>query len=324
MALLPNSFGQQVTNSVTSSALGAFGVSQAVGRQNFALSNYGQRTRGGTPTITYPDSTQDWRVRISLAPNSDYFYNDPNNKLLSPLTTLPGGQSSSSASVALVNAVTGQSPAARVGVIFPYTPQMQITHNANYSEQKLTHTNYNNYFYENSSVAAITIAGDFTIQSMDEGQYLLASIYFFRSLTKMFFGSDTNPAAGNPPPLVYLNGYGQYILPNVPCVVTQFQHTMPPDVDYMNIVEPAVTAGPYYNPQITDNTLNSTRLPTTSSLSITLQPVYSRAAQSQGFSLVDFSRGALVNPSGSNPAVTSFGSSVPRQFAKFPINGGFL
>jgi hypothetical protein len=174
-------------------------------------------------------------------------------------------------------------------------------------------------------VAAITITGNFTIQSMDEGQYLLATIYFFRSLTKMFFGADTYPAAGNPPPLVYLNGYGQYILPNVPCVVTQFQHVMPTDVDYMNVVDPAVTSGGYYNPQITDTTLQSTRLPTTSSLSVTLQPVYSRAAQSQGFSLVDFSRGALVNPPGSNPAVTSFGSTKGTPaYAKFRPSGGFL
>jgi hypothetical protein len=156
----------------------------------------------------------------------------------------------------------------------------------------------------------------------------MASIYFFRACTKMFFGTD--PLAGNPPPIVYLNGYGQYYLPNVPCVVTSVQHTMPPDCDYMDIPEPKVTlAG--YNPQTMNYRLNSTRMPTTSTLTVSLQPVYSRMAQSQGFSLQDFASGALVNSSGVNPGITAFGASVDTMYAnkgsnaiKGPQNGGFL
>jgi hypothetical protein len=204
-------------------------------------------------------------------------------------------------------------------VVFPYTPQITVAHTANYTPQKLTHSNYAQYFYDNSEVGAITLTTDFTVQNVSEGQYLLAAIYFFRSCTKMFFGAGPN--AGNPPPIVYLNGYGQYYLPNVPCVVTSFSHTMPSDVDYMDIPEPSATLVP----QTLYPRLNSTRLPTTSNMTLTLQPVYSRLAQSQGFSLEDFARGGLINQVNSSNPATGFGATQPTKHVNNNIkNGGFL
>jgi hypothetical protein len=180
---LSGSFGNQISQAVASSALGAAGLSQSSGRQNVAtMFQYSENTIGPSPSIVFPSANQDWRVRISLAPNANYFYADTSNTLLSPLWRLPGGIGPGANSiVSNINSLAGIGGGARVGVIFPYTPQVQITHSANYSEQKLTHTNYVNYFYDNSAVSAITIGGDFTVQSVDEGQYLLAAIYFFRS-----------------------------------------------------------------------------------------------------------------------------------------------
>lgn len=176
------------------------------------------------------------------------------------------------------------------GVIFPYVPQIAVTNNARYSEQALTHSNYKSYFYEGSDVAAITVSGEFTVQNVAEGQYLLASIYFFRSATKMFFGGTTN--TGNPPPLVKLNGYGQYYFPNVSCVVTNFTHTMPAEVDYMEIPVPAASIS---NSKVPTSVGRETvRLPTTSTISITLQPVYSRVSINK-FNLTDFAKGGLIN-----------------------------
>jgi len=327
---LSGSIGNMIGQSVASSALGAVGLSQASNRMNVAgMYQYSNNTRGPTPQGTFfPNANQDWRVRISLPWNSDYFYNDAsmsNTSILSPLISVPQNFGTLAQSV-FNNLTNNQNPTTRIGVVFPYTPQVQITHTANYTKQSLAHNNYANYFYENSEVQAINISGDFTVQSVDEGQYLLATIYFLRAVTKMFYGAD--PQAGNPPPIVYLNGYGQYYLPNVPCVVTSFSHTMPADVDYMDIPEPYVTASGY-NPQQQARVLNSTRLPTTSSVSLTLQPVYSRFAQSQGFSLNDFAQGALVNPAyGNNPA-TAFGASQQVRYANGGNNkikpfGGFL
>ena len=226
-------------------------------------------TVSGDSGVQQLPAEDDWRVKISLAKNSEIFYRSQNPGIMARLKDTDGA-------------------------IFPYTPQISVTHSARYAEQKLTHSNYASYFYEGSDVSAINISGDFTVQTPDEGQYLMAVIAFFRSCTKMFFGNSDNQAlAGNPPPMVFLNGYGKYYFPNVPCVITSFQHTMPGDVDYLEI-----------SPQI-NNTSSSytsgdagvnvrTRLPVNSTLAITLQPVYSRKSIHETFNLDKFASGELL------------------------------
>jgi hypothetical protein len=318
------SIGSQLGSAITGSLLGSVGLSQASTRQNIAQQlNYSSRTAGPGVVISYPQASNDWRVRVSLAPNSTYFYNDSKNVLLSPLIKESGGGTSAVQNI--VGGFFAKSGSSRVGVVFPYTPQVTVTHTANYESQKLTHNNYTQYFYNNSEVQAITITADFTVQNVNEGQYLLASLYFFRSCTKMFFGQDSNVGmAGNPPPIVYLNGYGEYYLPNVPCVITSFSHAMPADVDYMDVPEPAVT-NTGYNPQYMNYRLNSTRLPTTSQITLSLQPIYSRLSQSLAFSLNDFAAGALINPPNSGLPATGFGASQAQRYGVTGINnGGFL
>jgi hypothetical protein len=170
--------------------------------------------------------------------------------------------------------------AATGGVIFPYTPSITTSYSAGYSSQKSTHSNYPAFFYESSEVSAIQLAGDFTVQTIEEGQYLLASIYFFRASTKMFFGGGSQP--GNPPPILYLDGYGTHYFPHVPCLLTSFQHTMSADVDYIEI--PGLDGA-------------TTRVPTVSQIQLGLQPVYSRVAQSN-FDLDAFARGELIRGNG--------------------------
>jgi hypothetical protein len=210
---------------------------------------------------------EDWRVRISMSDSvASLFYNDTNNTLLKELSTTRG-------------------------VIFPYTPQIQVTYQANYTPQKLTHTNYQTFFYDSSEVQSINITADFTVQNDEEARYVLAVIYFFRTATKMFYGQGTN--VGNPPPLVYLNGYGTLYFPNVPCIVTQFTHSMPNDVDY---IETATSFA--QEEQSTPKSDIITRIPTISSMTITLQPVYSRKMIGEKFNLQEFSQGKLLNNNG--------------------------
>ena len=191
---------------------------------------------GGTGTDTNSNTTGgDWRVKISMAPTTaKFFYNS--GGIMSPL-----GEKGTK------------------GLVFPTTPTVTVTHQANYNSAQLTHNNYKSYFYQGSDVASITIAGEFTAQTITEAAYVNAAIHFLRACTKMFFGQDQN--AGNPPPMVFLNGYGSNYFPNVPCVITNFSHTMPNDVDYIN------TGGAW--------------IPTSSTLNVTLQPVYSREKQLQ-------------------------------------------
>jgi hypothetical protein len=220
---------------------------------------------------------EDWRVRISLATNATIFYKSRNPGIQAPLLNTSG-------------------------VVFPYTPSISVQHTANYGQTKLTHSNYASYFYEGSEVSAITIASEFTAQSEEEGKYVLAAMTFFRSCTKMWFGTQTQPLAGNPPPMVFLNGYGRLYFPNVPCVITSFNHTMPAEVDYIEVQHSADELNPYGRMKTGGITKTqsemlsnaATRVPTSSTMSITVQPVYSRKFIHENFNLDSFADGSLL------------------------------
>ena len=248
----------------------------------------------------------DWRVKLRLAPNANYLYLDPDAKggILAPL-------------------------AVSDGVIFPYTPKIDTAYKANYTTYDLTHSNYRGYFYQNSYVDAVNITCPFTAQSTDEANYLLAVIHFFRSVTKMFYGQDTQ--RGAPPPLVYLSGLGEYQFNDHACVVSSFNYTLPSDVDYIRSGSPninntnlstrrplsaggssifggllggalnrlanagapkgGVTAPP---PPPTLGLDRPTYVPTKMDISITLLPIQSRAQVSKQFSVKDFANGNLL------------------------------
>jgi hypothetical protein len=101
----------------------------------------------------------------------------------------------------------------------------------------LTHSNFRGYFYKNSRVNDINIRATFTAQDTQEAAYLLAVIHFFRSVTKMFYGAK-DAYRGAPPPLTYLSGLGAYQFNQHPCVVSQFNYSLPPDVDYIRANAP--------------------------------------------------------------------------------------
>lgn len=153
----------------------------------------------------------DWRVRVSLAAGAQYLYNDPTPEfrgILAPLSE------------------TG-------GVIFPYTPSVQINYTASYDPTTITHSNYKIFQYQGSGIENVTVTGIFTAQDAREANYLLAVIHFFRTVTKMFYGQDQYPKAGTPPPLCFLHGLGTYQFDNHPMVISSFSYQLPDDVDYI-------------------------------------------------------------------------------------------
>jgi len=191
----------------------------------------------------------DWRVRLDLGTKNQQFYTSP---LLLPLQETKG-------------------------VIFPYTPQLAITHTATYIPSQITHANFQHFTYSNSDVGAINITGDFTAQNEDEGKYLLAVIHFFRAVTKMYFGGDQSPRAGTPPPILFLTAHGPMLFNRVPVVVTSFVSTFPADVNYLYV----------------NSAQGQNRVPTMMSLAVTVQPVFNRQ-QSKTFSLDKFVKGGLL------------------------------
>lgn len=169
------------------------------------------RAQPTTQDLTNANLQGDWRVRLSLAPGSTYLYNADNPGILAPLSAKGGTN----------------------GVVFPYTPTINVTYNANYDAFSPTHSNYKIFSYQHSSVENITIACDFTAQDVFEAKYLLAVIHFFKTVTKMFYGQDNDPKPGTPPPLCFLSGLGQFQFNNSPLLITNFTYNLPADVDYI-------------------------------------------------------------------------------------------
>ena len=250
---------------------------------------------------------EDWRVKLRLAPGATYLYKAPGvdkNHVLWPLR-------------------------ATDGVVFPYTPRIDMLYQTDYNEYQPTHSNYKHYFYKGSRVNEVQMNATFTAQDTAEADYLLACIHFFRTVGKMFYGQD--PERGSPPPLCYLSGFGEYQFNEHPCVLSQFNYTLPDDVDYIRARSVQIGrddtlqfrrqqgdgARPYYSlssiwDRLTGANLpkgatslppavgnlskgqNPTYVPTKIEMSLILLPVQSREQVSKEFSLRDYSSGALL------------------------------
>ena len=242
----------------------------------------------------------DWRVRLRLAPQSNYLYNAPTPGILAPLKVTDG-------------------------IIFPYTPAINTSYRANYSNYDLTHSNYRGYFYQNSYVDAVNLTATFTAQDTNDANYLLAVIHFLRSATKMFYGQDAQ--RGSPPPVVYLTGLGDYQFREHSCLISQFTYNLPADVDYIRAGSPN-NAGLNFNnirdrQSVATNSIfgslnrlaaaflpqggitgaaapptlglnRPTYVPTKMEIQLTLLPIQSRQQVSKQFSLKEFANGSLL------------------------------
>lgn len=148
------------------------------------------------------DNANDWRVRLSI-PRWVAFKNSP---VLAPLKDAGG-------------------------LIFPYTPTITIKSAAKYTGESIVHNNFPFNAFKVSDPGSIEITAPMNVEDPTQALYWIACVHYLRSAVKMFSGTD--PKAGNPPPIVFLNGYGQYVFKNIPVVITNFTTTLPNDCDYI-------------------------------------------------------------------------------------------
>ena len=161
-------------------------------------------------------------------------------------------------------------------MIFPFTPEIQISHSANYSQITPTHTNYAFNAYQNSKVENIQISGTFVVENEADAKYWIACLHFLRSMTKMFYGAGAN--LGNPPLVSRLNGYGKHVLNNIPVLISNFSIDLKNDVDYV--------------PCTVDGQVDYA--PTQSTITVICSPNYARRSHSK-FDLTKFANGDFVN-----------------------------
>jgi hypothetical protein len=207
----------------------------------------------------------DWRVRIHLPTNVSTFMNSP---ILQPLY-----ESNNS-------------------MVFPTTPQILVTHSANYNNLQPTHTNYAFPIYESSSVEDITITAEFPVENEVDGRYWISAVHFMRSVTKMFYGNSS--FQGAPPPLVKLSGYGDFVFNKMPCVVKLFTLDLPDSVDYIQVpISDSLDLS--QTPELSRVNVPGgyTYVPTLSRLNITVAPAYSRDTVRK-FSLDTYVQGGYI------------------------------
>lgn len=294
-------------SSLTSGGVGAAGLlsgtgltagAEAIGDIMGAVSMFGGDGAGAN----------DWRVRLSL-PNWVSF---KSSAVLKPLKDAGG-------------------------LVFPYTPQISMSASAKYNAIPTIHSNYTFQAYQNSDPGEIKITGPFNVEDSSQALYWIAAVHYLRSVSKMFTGAD--PKAGNPPPIVNLNGYGAYVFKNVPVVIKSMSIELPQECDYISCNVVGSAAGEIAGiadsiggladtlggalPELSGvtSTVSSiaggvgqvasllgsfgvggttsggvARVPTKSSITVTLQPAYSRNS-ARNFSLDRFVQGGYMNNS---------------------------
>jgi hypothetical protein len=241
------------------------GISEYIDAENLGRSLRSKNVPVGADpeTKTYTEAEYrtgdrpDWRVKLSLPKGGAY--------------KIPESDAASSTDPHILSELTKTD-----GFVFPYTPQIFITHSASYDKLAPTHSNYPFPIYENSQVDQFTITGDFTAENAAEGRYWIAANHYLRSITKMNYG--TGSGRGNPPPVVKLNGYGDFIFKDVPVVIEQYQLTLPQEVDYIKVPLASGTGS---------------WVPTQSNIAISVHVAYSRDKVNR-FSLAKFVKGDYV------------------------------
>jgi hypothetical protein len=233
-------------------------------------------TSNGEMTQANFPSAGDWRVRLSMPSHPAYSA----SPLLAPLESTNG-------------------------LVWPYTPTVNIVHSANYNAISPTHTNYSTQAYKNSTVDQITVSGQFFNETEEEAKYWLGMLQYLRSVTKMAYGQGNGDLQGAPPPVLRFSGYGDYVFNGVPVVVSNFTLDLSPDTDYISVnvggstsaLSSSIQALNKTGAQIPGAQNGNVHVPVQSLVSVTLVPTYSRREQEK-FNFKDFVSGSLVKGGG--------------------------
>jgi hypothetical protein len=119
------------------------------------------------------------------------------------------------------------------GMLFPYTPAISVSQAVNWDPIALIQNNYDVNAYQRTPSVNISVTGTFTTQTQREGEYLMAVLHFLRTVTKSYFGEIDREAgkAGTPPPVLYFDGYGDFMFRYIPVVVKSYSYAFDESVD---------------------------------------------------------------------------------------------
>jgi hypothetical protein len=164
------------------------------------------------------------------------------------------------------------------GIVFPYTPTISVEYKADYTSQQPLHSNFPINFYQKSSVGSISISGKFSVENAKDAAVYIATTHLLKALTRMKSGGTTGDHdSGSPPPVCRLFAHGTWMFNNVPVAITNFRVELPDNVDYFTMKD--------------TNQYEMTSVPTMSTISLTLLPMYSRN-EMLNFNVTDYINGS--------------------------------
>ena len=211
------------------------------------------------------------------------------------------------------------------GILFPYTPTINVSSKVNWQKQSIVHSNISYYSWQNTEPETFDITGEFTAANPSEALYCLAIFNFLRTITKgsgpnfdrnnrtqndmslnRYSGSTsgmTREIPGAPPPTLYFSAYGDAMINEVPVVVDSYSYTLDKEVDYVEIVlDPTNYWQPVFDEEITNRSNNKkalendyviSRVPTKFTLSMKLNTNINPAKYRE-FSLWDYKNGEYL------------------------------
>jgi hypothetical protein len=242
------------------------GVNQTLtsGLQN-AISSVNSSATAVNPSASSSTSASDDRVRIAYLPN----YTGGGEAYPGIMAPLKQTQ----------------------GLMFPYTPSIQVSQEVDYGNMQMTHSNTNYYYYSRSPNAQINITGKFTVQNQTEGAYAIAAIQFLRSVSKMNFGqADKN--AGLPPPILTLTGYGDYMFKSIRVFVKTHSYNYDENMDTVKV---NLSSSGTTNTTTGGGASGSVRLPAMFTLTVSLITQPTVKMMRKDFSLEDYRSGKLLS-----------------------------
>ena len=180
------------------------------------------------------------------------------------------------------------------GLMFPYTPMIQVQHaTVNYGSYDLAHTNYDYFAYQKTSSPSATVTGVFGAHTEEEAEYMLAAIHFLRTVTKSNFGASA-PNRGTPPPKLAFSAYGDAMFNRTPVYIRTVAFGLDQDVDYVPVRGANRTSRPGFANATMDDMLQNSYVPLVLNLFVDIMVAPNPSKLRDEFNLEEFRKGGLL------------------------------
>ncbi len=182
------------------------------------------------------------------------------------------------------------------GLMFPYTPMIQVQHaTVGYGQYDLAHTNYDYFAYQRTMSPSATVTGVFGAHTQDEAEYMMAAIHFLRVVTKSNFGAS-DPNKGTPPPKLAFSAYGDAMFNRTPVYIRTVAFGLDQDVDYVPVRQrtPDNAVGVSGSPEL-DKMLKNSYVPLVLNIFVEIMVAPNPSQLRDEFNLEEFRKGKLLN-----------------------------